>query len=199
MLDAGVLKEFDEPYNLLRCKGSILYNLVSQTGHDEAQRLFEMTVLAHTSRCSKLDEELGCLGDCHGGCPCLRAGRCGEVEASTVGIVIDTVAADDAPVHVHFNLADEQADEELDEEPKVVQADDSEETETKQDGVDDSESDDAPSVPSVHFSPVEEQADQEPEIVRIDDPEEPATKQGVADQESVDVPDETNTTDESEI
>lgn len=41
-MDAGYLKEFNEPYNLLRCRNSLLYQLVAQTGHSEAQKLFDI-------------------------------------------------------------------------------------------------------------------------------------------------------------
>ena len=74
MLDAGNLKEFDEPYRLLRCKGTILYSLVHQTGHDEAQRLFEMSIKAHCARHTK-EAATGSIGDCQGGCGC-KGGVC---------------------------------------------------------------------------------------------------------------------------
>ena len=76
-MDAGNLKEFEEPYRLLRCKGTLLYGLVQQTGHDEAQRLFEMAIKAHCDRHKKAHAS-GNLGDCQGGCKC-KGGVCPPV------------------------------------------------------------------------------------------------------------------------
>ena len=42
VLDAGHLKEFNEAYTLLRCRNSLLYQLVAQTGASEAQKLFDI-------------------------------------------------------------------------------------------------------------------------------------------------------------
>lgn len=77
VLDAGYLKEFNEPYHLLRCKRTILYGLVKQTGHDEAQNLFEISIKAHCKRhhISVTELSRGKFGDCGGGCPC---GTCPE-------------------------------------------------------------------------------------------------------------------------
>jgi len=71
VLDAGYLKEFEEPYRLLRCKKSLLYGLVQQTGHDEAQRLFEISIKAHCNRHKmNYDDAKGNFGDCQLGCKC---------------------------------------------------------------------------------------------------------------------------------
>ncbi len=42
VLDAGRIKEFDEPFNLLENKESALYSLVQQTGQNEAENLYEI-------------------------------------------------------------------------------------------------------------------------------------------------------------
>ena len=50
VLDAGSIKEFDKPYNLLKSKNNLLYKLVEQTGGAEAQKLFEMARRAYFSK-----------------------------------------------------------------------------------------------------------------------------------------------------
>eukprot|EP00795_Rhopilema_esculentum_P002545 gene2545-740_t len=47
VLDAGRIKEFDKPYNLLKSKNNLLYKLVAQTGGVEAQKLFEAARKSH--------------------------------------------------------------------------------------------------------------------------------------------------------
>lgn len=101
-MDAGNLKEFAEPFGLLRCKGSILYSLVQQTGHDEAQRLFEMSIKAHCARHAK-ESVTGNLGDCEGGCGC-RGGVCPPYPISSPVIRVGNV--DDAT----FNGSGEKVD-----------------------------------------------------------------------------------------
>ena len=68
VLDAGYLKEFNEPYNLLRCRNSLLYQLVAQTGHAEAQKLFDIARKKYLERHPKKvmpsdnpEEEMGAL------------------------------------------------------------------------------------------------------------------------------------------
>lgn len=42
VLDAGRIKEYDEPYKLLENKESALYSLVQQTGPNEAENLYQI-------------------------------------------------------------------------------------------------------------------------------------------------------------
>ena len=69
VLDAGHLKEFNEPYSLLRCRNSLLYQLVAQTGASEAQKLFDIARKKYMERhpakaihaSNKPEEEMGAL------------------------------------------------------------------------------------------------------------------------------------------
>jgi len=69
VLDAGSLKEFNEPYTLLRCRNSLLYQLVAQTGPSEAQQLFDITRKKYMERhpqkaiiaAGNPEEEMGAL------------------------------------------------------------------------------------------------------------------------------------------
>ena len=47
VLDAGRLKEFDVPYKLLKNPRSLFSKLVSQTGPEEARRLYETARTAY--------------------------------------------------------------------------------------------------------------------------------------------------------
>lgn len=80
VLDAGNLTEFDEPYVLLRCRNSMLYSLVAQTGHQEAQNLFVMAIKAHTLRHKKAKITDAHMGDC---------GECCNCGKEDPGIVVD--------------------------------------------------------------------------------------------------------------
>ena len=57
VLDAGKIKEFDKPYNLLKSKNNLLYKLVAQTGRDEAQKLFEMARRSHLSKTDRSSKQ----------------------------------------------------------------------------------------------------------------------------------------------
>ncbi len=48
------MKEFDEPYTLLRQRRSVLHQLVAQTGKGEAQNLFDMARRAFEARRKKV-------------------------------------------------------------------------------------------------------------------------------------------------
>eukprot|EP00794_Sanderia_malayensis_P020176 gene20176-22151_t len=69
VLDAGYLKEFNEAYNLLRCRNTLLYQLVAQTGGSEAQKLFEIARKKYIERhpfkaktsAAPAEEEMGTL------------------------------------------------------------------------------------------------------------------------------------------
>eukprot|EP00795_Rhopilema_esculentum_P002810 gene2810-1037_t len=69
VLDAGQLKEFSEAYNLLRCRNSLLYQLVAQTGSSEAQKLFDIArkkyLERHPNKAASVsdnpEEEMGAL------------------------------------------------------------------------------------------------------------------------------------------
>jgi len=75
VLDAGELKEFDKPYKLLRCKNSIFYSLVKQTG--EEVQFFEIAYRSYCKEKMKKNEtesemKRGELGDCNSNCRCKR-------------------------------------------------------------------------------------------------------------------------------
>ncbi|XP_066923803.1 ATP-binding cassette sub-family C member 4-like [Clytia hemisphaerica] len=116
VLDAGYLKEFEEPYRLLRCKGTLLYGLVKQTGHDEAQRLFEMAIKAHCDRHKKA-HVAGLLGDCQGGCKC-KDGVCPVTPMPlpspeiVVSAISDEKTQDENPVESAIDQSVEQPDQE---------------------------------------------------------------------------------------
>lgn len=116
VLDAGYLKEFEEPYRLLRCKGTLLYGLVKQTGHDEAQRLFEMAIKAHCDRHKKA-HAAGLLGDCQGGCKC-KDGVCPDTPMPlpspeiVVSAISDEKTQDENPVESAIDESVEQPDQE---------------------------------------------------------------------------------------
>ena len=61
VLDAGKIKEFDKPYNLLKSKNNLLYKLVAQTGRDEAQKLFEMARTSHFSKNDRSSKKNVCF------------------------------------------------------------------------------------------------------------------------------------------
>ena len=80
VLDAGNLKEFDRPYKLLRCKNSLLFSLVIQTGKCDAQNLFELAYKSYLEA-TRVDESVlkaGLLGDCNFKCRCKRKSRSGS-------------------------------------------------------------------------------------------------------------------------
>ena len=80
VLDAGNLKEFDRPYKLLRCKNSLLYSLVIQTGKCDAQNLFELAYKNYleATRVDESELEAGLMGDCNFKCRCKRKSRTGS-------------------------------------------------------------------------------------------------------------------------
>ena len=47
VLGAGKLKEMDEPYTLLKTSGSLLSDMVSQVGNEEAAKLEHIAFEAH--------------------------------------------------------------------------------------------------------------------------------------------------------
>ena len=80
VLDAGNLKEFDRPYKLLRCKNSLLYSLVIQTGKCDAQNLFELAFKSYleATRADESEVKAGLMGDCNFKCRCKRKSRSGS-------------------------------------------------------------------------------------------------------------------------
>ena len=50
VLGAGKLKEMDEPYALLTTTGSLLSDMVSQVGEEEADKLKQIALEAHKKR-----------------------------------------------------------------------------------------------------------------------------------------------------
>ena len=79
-MDAGNLKEFDRPYKLLRCKNSLLYSLVIQTGKCDAQNLFELAYKSYleATRVDESELKAGLMGDCNFKCRCKRKSRSGS-------------------------------------------------------------------------------------------------------------------------
>ena len=74
------MKEFDRPYTLLRCKNSILYSLVIQTGKCDAQNLFELAYKSYleATRVDESELKAGLMGDCNFKCRCKRKSRSGS-------------------------------------------------------------------------------------------------------------------------
>ena len=98
-----------------------MYGLVKQTGHDEAQRLFEMAIKAHCDRHKKAHAS-GLLGDCQGGCKC-KDGVCPDtpVPLPSPEIVISASvekAEEENPIEEEKEEQEKEEEEESPEQPE---------------------------------------------------------------------------------
>ena len=56
VLGAGKLKEMDEPYTLLKSKGSLLSEMVSQVSKEEAEKLEQIALEARNKKKAQTEE-----------------------------------------------------------------------------------------------------------------------------------------------